>query len=537
MQSFNNNVISKYHEFITSFLSDETLGLQIFSGDNFDPLSNKVFYIPLKHGDNLKDERVYIDLIIANLAFFDFELYFRYSNNLEDHKQSFYNFALIRIITIISSKYLGSKRNLEAYLEKINQRLFADPELAILKDFIKETGAKIANENYFYKTLFGILSNLTITPKKQEGVKKKTSKTIESDKKYLNHNKKELHAKEPHIRKESKIKQADCNIAAKFSSNNDDEKIYIPAEYKIYTKEYDSISRAEKLFADGEQKILWQELKSFFAEHKVSLSHDKIKLINSLKKQRSFKKKTEHGRINYAYLASIYTGNNLDRVFQKQTKYKAKDISCTILFDNSGSMHGRPIRYVVDFIYSFAQILDKEKIPYEILGFTTKSWKGGKSKIAWEKAKKPLNPGRLNDQRYVIYKTRYDNIVTAKKNLALVCKSGFLKENIDGEAIHWAYKRSLSFASKKNYLLYLSDGIPIDEATINNNNNVGILNDHLATTVKKIERKRGCKLLVTGPHVDTSINYQNFIPFTDYKDIKSNLIKRIHDCFKGSASN
>lgn len=530
----NANNGSTYNDFINSFINNKKTkkGYTITSGSNFEPLSNKFFQLPDNDDIPLKGKREYVDLVIANLLYFDFNLFSKYDTLIQYHKKSFYNLALLRIVILITNEYLGVKYNLQNYRVTLENNLCEEGYSSMLSDFVSTLGSKINDEEYYYSKLIELL----LTLKKHNPDKPRLGNNNESRINHTNNkHKKHRTNTENHnrvtVKDLPKSSLSNRNVGLNKCQNNNLNKREATG-YKVYTKNNDEIVKAESLFNDGEKRYLWNELQEFIREHKKPLTKNKIKLRESLRNQKSFIKKTHFGKINYAYLASIYSGKNLDKVYVEKKRYKASDICVTILYDNSGSMHGKPIKYVVDFIYNFAQILEKENIPCEILGFTTRSWKGGKSKLEWEKSGKKKNPGRLNDQRYVIYKSKLEKISTKKKNLALICKSGFLKENIDGEAIEWAYKRSQSLNSKRKYLLYFSDGVPIDEATINNNSNPQILNDHLRNVVKKVEKKKNTKLIVTGPHLETNIKYTNFIPFGDYRDLKVNLISSIRELIK-----
>ena len=163
----------------------------------------------------------------------------------------------------------------------------------------------------------------------------------------------------------------------------------------------------------------------------------------------------------------------------------SKNTVVTLLLDNSGSMRGKPIITAVKTAEIIARVLEKCNVRVEILGFTTKEWKGGSSKLEWEKSGKPEKPGRLNDLLHIIYKASNASWRSSRNNLALVLKEGLLKENIDGEALLWANKRLKSKVEKKKILIIISDGAPVDDSTLSANNS-NILDDHLKKVVQNI---------------------------------------------------
>lgn len=536
----NQVVIEKSKSIILGFVGSSAEKIEISFSDGFNALTHLYFRLPVSEETNLKEIRPYLDLIIANLLYFNFNLYSSYSTESEN-KRAFALFAELRLIELISREYFGIRQNLSVREAEIRINILQEFSV----DAVDLLLAEIENEESFYKKLLSLLSESsrinqdnnieeTIDITQKEVVKSSTEQKTEKLVKENQIN--QVPATHANSRSRDVASQTSLQNFQEVEENPDiedsDQNLSLNEEYKIYTKAYDEEIRADKLFSTRERQHYWLQLNEFFSEYKIKVRAKNVRLISSLVKHKKYVRKTCFGKINHSMLAAIYRGDNSTKLFVNNKKYKDSDISYTILFDNSGSMHGKPIKHVVDFIYSFARILDRVKIKYEILGFTSRSWKGGRSRLDWEKAGSPKNPGRLNEQRHVIYKDINDNFTSVCKNLALVCKPGFLKENIDGEALEWSYRRSLKHKSKKHYFVYVSDGVPIDDATLNCNLDKDLLKKHLRKMVEFIEGKKNYKLIVTGPHSGDGEIYENFIPFMDYKDIKETLLSKIQNQFR-----
>ena len=217
--------------------------------------------------------------------------------------------------------------------------------------------------------------------------------------------------------------------------------------------------------------------------------------------------------------------------FMKEKDLDFKDTIVTLLIDNSGSMRGRPITIAALCADILSRTLERCSVKVEVLGFTTKNWKGGKSREAWNKAEKPKNPGRLNDLRHIIYKAADTHWRQAKNNIGLMLKEGLLKENIDGEAISWAFSRIKKRKEERKILMVISDGAPVDDSTLSVNSG-DFLEKHLKKMVKFIENKSDVEILAIGIGHDVSRYYDKAIKITDVNELGDVMISQLSGLFK-----
>ena len=303
-------------------------------------------------------------------------------------------------------------------------------------------------------------------------------------------------------------------------------------DYKIFTNQYDEISKAENLEKKEEilklRKSLDQQLLTF---------HDLItKLANKLQRQllaiqkRSWEFDLEEGLLDTSRLTRIIMDPYSSLSFKKEKDLKFKDTVVTLLIDNSGSMRGRPITIAAICADILSRTLERCSVKVEILGFTTKNWKGGKSREIWNKNNKPKNPGRLNDLRHIIYKSADTQWRMAKNNLGLMLKEGILKENIDGEAINWAFSRLKKRKEERKILMVISDGAPVDDSTLSVNSG-DYLEKHLKRTVKYIENRSDVEILAIGIGHDVSRYYSKAIKITDVQELGDVMIDQLSFLF------
>ena len=216
--------------------------------------------------------------------------------------------------------------------------------------------------------------------------------------------------------------------------------------------------------------------------------------------------------------------------FKKEKDLDFKDTVVTLLIDNSGSMRGRPITIAAICADILSRTLERCSVKVEILGFTTKNWKGGQSRELWNKNNKPKTPGRLNDLRHIIYKGADTHWRQAKDNLGLMLKEGLLKENIDGEAITWAFNRIKKRKEDRKILMVISDGAPVDDSTLSTNTS-DYLETNLKKTVKWIESKSDVELLAIGIGHDVTRYYNKAVKITDVQDLGDVMINQLTDLF------
>ena len=303
-------------------------------------------------------------------------------------------------------------------------------------------------------------------------------------------------------------------------------------EYKIFTSQFDEITMAENL--ESKEEII--KLRKSLDQQLVSFQDLITKLANKLQRQllakqnRAWEFNLEEGLLDSSKLTRIIMDPYNSLSFKKEKDLDFKDTVVTLLIDNSGSMRGRPITIAAICADILSRTLERCSVKVEILGFTTKNWKGGKSREEWNKNNKPKNPGRLNDLRHIIYKSADIHWRQSKKNLGLMLKEGLLKENIDGEAISWAFNRLKKRKEERKILMVISDGAPVDDSTLSVNSG-NFLEKHLKKIVKFIESKSEIEILAIGIGHDVSRYYNKAIKITDVQELGDVMIGQLSGLF------
>ena len=306
-------------------------------------------------------------------------------------------------------------------------------------------------------------------------------------------------------------------------------------EYKIFTREFDEIEKAENL--EEAEEIL--KLRKNLDQQLINFKDLIIKLANKLQRQlmakqnRSWDFDLEEGLLDSSKLPRIIIDPYNSLSFKKEKDLEFKDTVVSLLIDNSGSMRGRPITIAALCADILSRTLERCSVKVEILGFTTKNWKGGKSRESWNKNGKVKNPGRLNDLRHIIYKSADSQWRQSKKNLGLMLKEGILKENIDGEAILWAYNRLKRRKEERKILMVISDGAPVDDSTLSVNSG-DYLEKHLKKVVKFVESKEDIEILAIGIGHDVSRYYSRAIKITDVQELGDVMISELSNLFKNN---
>jgi len=303
-------------------------------------------------------------------------------------------------------------------------------------------------------------------------------------------------------------------------------------KYKIFTNKYDEIKKAEEL--ENEEEIV--RLRKNLDQQLVNLQNLIAKLANKLQRQllakqnRSWEFDLEEGLLDASKLSRVIIDpfSSLSYKMEKETEFK--DTVVTLLIDNSGSMRGRPISVAAICADILSRTLERCSVKVEILGFTTKNWKGGQSRELWNIENKPNNPGRLNDLRHIIYKSADKPWRQAKKNLGLMLKEGLLKENIDGEALLWAFKRIIARKEERKILMVISDGAPVDDSTLSVNSG-DYLEKHLKQTVKWIEENSNVEILAVGIGHDVTRYYKRAIKIADVQELGDVMINQLTKLF------
>jgi len=303
-------------------------------------------------------------------------------------------------------------------------------------------------------------------------------------------------------------------------------------KYKSYTEEFDEIIKAEDLENDKELTRLRKNLDQQLLQLKNFISKLANKLQRKLlaKQNRSWNFDLEEGLLDTSKLTRVIMDPFNSLSFKKEKDIEFKDTLVTILIDNSGSMRGKPISVAAICADILARTLERCSVKVEILGFTTKHWKGGSSREKWMKNDKPNLPGRLNDLRHIVYKSADTPWRQAKNNMGLMLKEGLLKENIDGEALKWAYNKMSKRKEERKILMIISDGAPVDDSTLSTNTS-DYLEANLQSTVKWIENKTNIELLAIGIGHDVTRYYNQAVKITDVHDLGDVMINQLTDLF------
>ena len=303
-------------------------------------------------------------------------------------------------------------------------------------------------------------------------------------------------------------------------------------EYKIFTNQYDEITKAENLENSDEasklRKTLDQQLIGF--QDVITKLANKLQRQLLAKQNRAWEFDLEEGLLDSSKLPRIIMDPYNSLSFKKEKELDFKDTVVTLLIDNSGSMRGRPITIAAICADILSRTLERCSVKVEILGFTTKNWKGGQSRELWNQSGKSKTPGRLNDLRHIIYKSADAHWRQSKNNLGLMLKEGLLKENIDGEAIHWAYSRIKKRREERKILMVISDGAPVDDSTLSVNSG-DFLEKHLKKIVKFIEDKTDVEILAIGIGHDVSRYYNRAIKITDVNELGDVMISQLSSLF------
>ncbi|CAI3954716.1 Cobalamin biosynthesis cobaltochelatase CobT subunit (CobT2) [Commensalibacter communis] len=304
------------------------------------------------------------------------------------------------------------------------------------------------------------------------------------------------------------------------------------AEYHIYTKKFDEIISADQVCNAEELAFLRQQLD----QQLQTMQNIIAKLANRLQRKlmaqqrRRWNFDQEEGLLDASKLPRIITNPMYSLSYKYEQETEFKDTVVTLLIDNSGSMRGKPITIAAMCGDILARTLERCAIKVEVLGFTTRAWKGGRSREEWLKNGKPAQPGRLNDLRHIIYKSADQPWRHARKNLGLMLQEGLLKENIDGEALHWAWQRLRARPEKRKILMIISDGAPVDDSTLSSNN-PDYLEMHLRRMIARIESQPDIELTAIGIGHDVTRYYQNAVTITNAEQLGGTMMQELAALF------
>ena len=304
-------------------------------------------------------------------------------------------------------------------------------------------------------------------------------------------------------------------------------------DYKAYTDKFDEVIEAPEL-CDHEEL---DRLRAYLDSQLAGLQGIVTRLANRLQRRlmaqqnRSWDFDQEEGLLDAARLTRVVVspGHALSYKIERDTEFK--DTVVTLLIDNSGSMRGRPISIAAISADIMARTLERCGVKTEILGFTTRAWKGGQSREAWLADGRPANPGRLNDLRHIIYKKADEPWRRARRNLGLMMREGLLKENIDGEALLWAHSRLLARAEDRRILLVISDGAPVDDSTLSVNQ-AGYLEGHLRKVIEWIEKQSPVQLAAIGIGHDVTRYYKRSVTIMDVEQLGGTIIEQLAGLFE-----
>ena len=308
-------------------------------------------------------------------------------------------------------------------------------------------------------------------------------------------------------------------------------------DYKTFSRANDETTAAEDL-CDPEEL---ERLRSFLDKQLQNLSSVVARLANRLQRRlmaqqnRSWEFDLEEGMLDPTRLPRIIIDPQQPLSFKREKDTDFRDTVVTLLLDNSGSMRGRPITVAATCADILARTLERCGVKVEILGFTTRAWKGGQAREAWLQAGKPVAPGRLNDLRHIIYKSADAPWRRARKNLGLMMREGLLKENIDGEALDWAHKRLLARPEQRRILMMISDGAPVDDSTLSVNPG-NYLERHLRYIIEEIETRSPVELIAIGIGHDVTRYYRRAVTIVDAEELGGAMTEKLAELFSETST-
>ncbi|HWL06255.1 MAG TPA: cobaltochelatase subunit CobT [Xanthobacteraceae bacterium] len=303
-------------------------------------------------------------------------------------------------------------------------------------------------------------------------------------------------------------------------------------DYKVYAPRFDETVGAEDLCEPEEL----DRLRSYLDKQLSNLQGVVARLANRLQRRlmaqqnRAWEFDLEEGMLDPARLSRVVLDPMHPLSFKREKDTNFRDTVVTLLMDNSGSMRGRPITVAATCADILARTLERCGVKVEILGFTTRAWKGGSSREAWLAAGKPANPGRLNDLRHIIYKAADAPWRRARRNLGLMMREGLLKENIDGEALNWAHQRLLARPEQRKILMMISDGAPVDDSTLSVNPG-NYLERHLRWVIEDIETRSPVELIAIGIGHDVTRYYRRAVTIVDAEELGGAMTEKLAELF------
>jgi len=306
--------------------------------------------------------------------------------------------------------------------------------------------------------------------------------------------------------------------------------------YKVFTRSFDEEVAADAISSPDEL----DRLRTFLDKELKALASAVARLANRLQRRllaqqsRAWEFDLEEGALDAGRLTRIIIDPLHPLSFKRERDTDFRDTVVTLLLDNSGSMRGRPVMVAACCADILARTLERCGVKVEILGFTTRAWKGGQAREAWLAAGKPASPGRLNDLRHIIYKTADAPWRRAKRSLALMMREGLLKENIDGEALAWAHQRLIARPEQRRILMMISDGAPVDDSTLSVNSG-SYLEHHLRQVIEEIEARSPVELIAIGIGHDVTRYYSRAVTITDPSELAGAMTDKLVELFEEKA--
>ena len=450
------------------------------------------------------------------------------------------NSQITRAIKLLSSEYFLKEKLPKNTLSFI--KLWKPIIIPLIIENLVEIKKELNNQAKFSEQSLEIIKKIKKFCEKKKDLEKQKKK-LNKKKTYSKKNKeeelekinssfffdKEIDYKEKNLKQKIQKKK---NLKKNEFLNNAISKINEDLKYKIYTNKFDKIIKAEEYCKKNELLQLHNQLLKESKDTFLTIKRLAKKLQNKLLViNKSFWNfDLEDGKINNSKLSKIIVNYNFKKIYKNFEEKKIKDTIVTLLIDNSGSMRGKPIQTAAICSKIISKILEKCSVKVEVLGFTTKEWKGGKSRENWIANDMPKKPGRLNDLMHIIYKTPEDTLKKIDHNFALMLKDGLLKENIDGESLLWALTRIWKRNEERKILMVISDGAPVDDSTISTNSS-NYLEKHLKKIIKFIENKTNIEIIAIGIGHNVNKYYKKAVTINDPDQLGGTMIKNFLELF------
>ena len=450
------------------------------------------------------------------------------------------NSQITRAIKLLSSEYFLKEKLPKNTLSFI--KLWKPIIIPLIIENLVEIKKELNDQAKFSEQSLEIIKKIKKFCEKKKDLEKQKKK-LNKKKTYSKKNKeeelekinssfffdKEIDYKEKNLKQKIQKKK---NLKKNEFLNNAISKINEDLKYKIYTNKFDKIIKAEEYCKKNELLQLHNQLLKESKDTFLTIKRLAKKLQNKLLViNKSFWNfDLEDGKINNSKLSKIIANYNFKKIYKNFEEKKIKDTIVTLLIDNSGSMRGKPIQTAAICSKIISKILEKCSVKVEVLGFTTKEWKGGKSRENWIANDMPQKPGRLNDLMHIIYKTPEDTLKKIDHNFALMLKDGLLKENIDGESLLWALTRIWKRNEERKILMVISDGAPVDDSTISTNSS-NYLEKHLKKIIKFIENKTNVEIIAIGIGHNVNKYYKKAVTINDPDQLGGTMIKNFLELF------